>query len=212
MRSEVEVAADTVLALRLAGYLTNVQITGAARIAGVTMQDLADSHARYQRQGNRNPQPLRNADKRGPIHPQPKPAAAQPVLPDPRPTPAPEPVLPPADKSVPDSQQRRDRKEIDGVIHMLCKGCGEWLPTDQFLMRSDRPGIRVSRCSPCRRTYQRERRVTAKVLDDLQTIGVSFVLDKDSNILGVQCSVCELPFESGQIVHGDTSLHHESCS
>lgn len=213
-RTEVQVVADAVLALLRKGYLNRAQTTGVLRTVGIRQHDLVAALERFQTRGDQYAAPVRVAADDEPTRP--RRGVQQPhrphhqQLPDPTPAPTPPPPTPEptGQRRIPPTQQRRERRELDGVDHLLCAGCDRWIPEGEFLERSDRPGVRVSRCCDCRRRYQRARRVSTKVLDDMAQVGVAIRVDDESNLVGLACAGCGRPLKPGDElrVHG-TPLH-----
>jgi len=210
-RTEVQIVADTILTLRQANVLARHQMPAAARAVGIQNADLLQALERYQLRGDR---PVRPTGTPPPGAPAATPVSAPAAAPTPAPPTPPTPrrgAAPTPPRPIPKPMQRRARREIDGVSHLHCPGCDDWIPEAEFIDRSDKPGVKVSRCSPCRAEYHRERRVTTRVLDAMSQVGVAFTLDEESNIVGVECAKCGRGFAPGDIVHGVTELAHQGA-
>lgn len=151
------------------------------------------------------------------------------TLPQPAPQPAARPAPqrrrqlvaapPPIGKRAPTRQ--REHRTINGVDHLYCSGYKDsrtgqvhephWAPIDEFLVRADRPHLRVATCHAARKLYQRSQRVSVKALAELATIGLVVELDGQSNLIGVICKACGEPFRAGQTIEGEAAMRHTHC-
>lgn len=119
----------------------------------------------------------------------------------------------------PPTNQRKQRPSPDGNgIELWCTGDGDgkeahWAPEQDFIVRSDRPHLRVSKCDHHRKTYQRAHRSVAMAAREaISEAGLRLVLDDDSNLIGIECKACGQPFVPGDEVHGVATLEHAHCA
>lgn len=104
---------------------------------------------------------------------------------------------------------RARMENADG--HLYCKGCDEWLPPEQFTPRADRPGTRKAKCRACMSAYQAARYLTVKKIDALNQARVRFMVDEDSELIGMACADCGHPIVANDLVHVDGGPRHEVC-
>lgn len=210
--------ADTVIALIHLGYMkagSPAAMTTLATRLGIDYEAFRQAAVRFSRDGIRVPAgrvvvPSPSLT----VVPNPEPAVAP--VPVPKPPSGPE-RTPRRPKSQLSGQPMRPEMTVDGERWLCCTSgkCGPgrdgWNPETEFLARVDRPGHRVSKCHECRRRYQAERHVKVATREALEAVGVQFTLDEHSNLIGLACAKCGVPFEPGDVAHGETRLSHDFC-
>lgn len=144
------------------------------------------------------------------------PTPAAPARPDPQPrTRRTEPADRPAGRAP--TNRRPTRSNPNGTTDLWCTGGdhpddeAHWAPEHQFLIRADRPHLRVSKCDRHRLSYLKARRVTIAARQALGEAGLRIRLDDDSNLVGLECKDCGQPFIAGDRIEGDAVLRHETC-
>lgn len=113
--------------------------------------------------------------------------------------------------------KRRQRPAPDGNgSELWCTGSddddGHFAHETEFLVRSDRPHLRVSKCNTHRLAYLRARRVTIAARDAIGEAGLKLRLDDDSNLIGIECKTCGQAFVPGDEIHGVATLEHAACA
>lgn len=224
-RSEQEVAADVVARLLAKGWLPKGDKARVARIArdlALPLSAIAAAADKAAASGWRVPhysalRPTAGREAEAPRPVADVPARALEAAPAPPPAgrsrrdPMPRP-----EGMKPATNARRERV-IDGVPHLWCTGGKDhsheahWAPEASFLVRADLPHRRVTMCDDHRRRYQRARHVRVKVVDDLAAVGLAFVIDGESNLVGLRCKGCGNQLMAGDKAKGDAVLWHDAC-
>ena len=115
----------------------------------------------------------------------------------------------------PPTNQRRQQQGPTG-LELWCSGSeeepeGHFAPEDHFLVRSDRPHLRVSKCDEHRHAYQAARVVKVAAREAIGEIGIQIRLDPESNLIGLACKECGQPLKAGETIEGDAQVRHELC-
>lgn len=142
-----------------------------------------------------------------------------------RPATTPPAPKPPAPANGPEAPRRgRPRPERwEGNVRWLrctCEtACGPnadgWWPEDAFKVRSDRNnGARRSLAIACYSRYQRSKRVTVAVMQEIEAVGVAFRYDPAGSPTRLICRCCGEPIKSGAAVvsDGPVPLIHAACA
>jgi hypothetical protein len=106
---------------------------------------------------------------------------------------------------------RPDRIGPSGTRELRCAGCGLWKPTQQFWRRLDAPGSFTARCAACLGGFVPAGDVSTQVDEAVGRVNLRFVLDGESNLVGVACANCDQALAAGDVAEGDTFLTHHEC-
>lgn len=193
-RSEIQVAADTVLRLAMAGmFRADVQVRAICAAAGISSSSLTYARARTT---------ARHYD--------------QVVAPGRRKAS----ILDGVSAYAADNEWRPKARRADGRQNTTastvradgtkwCPGCESWLPLIEF-DRRDASGRPKSRCRPCARDYQRRRYLHLSRQKAL-AVGEFVLRAADDDVVGTACARCGDPFCEGQPVVLLGSLLHAAC-
>jgi hypothetical protein len=237
-RTVRQVVADTIVALVVGGVIDNTAtaITKAFVAAGLGRDDIALADKRYREGAGLFTVPYATGMEFDPCTAPPPRLAAKIVQPVEEPPPLtanPEPGNPGAelDAQLADGEYERRREAERGsplkqkptqlrpdrigpdtkVRELCCTECAEWKPTTDFRERADRPGLFTARCRKCLSGYVRAKYVSAKVEESLGKVNLRFVLDEESNLVGLACVDCGRPFTGDDEVVGESFFTHREC-
>lgn len=187
VRTEVEVAADAVMALFDSGIIGNSAHT-LARVAEITcipVSELRAAWERIKRRGYRAPSTR----------------AATPTAPPPPAAPLP---------SLVRANERRWVKKNPAPGQRICSKCHETKPVAEFDIKNQRTGEMKSWCRPCFRGYQRERYVKASEAG--MVTAIRMLLQAGSPFIGDACRSCGHPLNAGEEVEAcDVVVRHVCC-
>lgn len=111
--------------------------------------------------------------------------------------------------------RQRDWRDTGDGIELWCTGHtshpAHWAREEDFIPRADRPHLRHTYCDEGRKSYQRSKRVSTRALEEISSAGFTLTLDADSNLVGVACKECGLPFTAGDHVEGAAVMRHIEC-
>lgn len=199
IRTEVEVAADTVIALMHAGIVQRSAqgIRHAADAAGVTVADLKLAGARWTERLWRRP-----TRRDAPEHTDTVRRHGPNQQPDTRPR--------GKELSIVRTTDAKGRPKNPTPDTRRCNLCEQVKPRTAFNVKDRKYGGLRSECIDCQRAYQRGRYLSIKTRDALASVGI--VLDTSSELIGLLCSGCGQPLTAGDHVQIEGAPHHATCT
>lgn len=190
-RTEIEVAADTVLALLTAGIVPTHMRARATDTAGLMPGDLEAAVQRRRKRGFVAPRRVGTV----------KTPELQSVAP----------LAPVVSMKRPGGNRSggaRSRQPAPEATTMRCGRCDESKTIAAFDLRADRPGVRWTVCNQCRHRRQADRYLSVSKEKALTAARVEFVVEAGDGIVGLVCSDCGKALAVGDVVTGVTELTH----
>lgn len=195
--------ADALLILIRAGEIIKGEGQAAMDALGLTMEDMSAARTRADREAKGVNHPIILA---GAETPAPGPPSARSAPPTPSP--------PKAQTYHPHASRKRVVRE-DGFLRCPRHndGAGEWLPPDDFALRTDHQtpdsdGHRRSWCKECTAAYQAERYLSVRAAHG-GNVRLTY-LHQPSDA-GASCSICKQPILPGEAVAVLAQPMHEKC-
>lgn len=92
-----------------------------------------------------------------------------------------------------------------------CPLCREIKDYTEFRIKDQATRARSNRCTECMRSLARERYLNLRKIEALNSVGLTFWIDEDDDVVGLACVRCKQPLVPGDEVQGTTELAHVSC-
>lgn len=199
-RTEIEVAADTVLALLTAGVIATHQRSAAVSAAGLMVGDLDQAVQRRRARGFVAPRHEKTVKG--------EPEAHAPVMAFPATKRLPVRDVPEPRAGGNRGGGRPSRQPAPKAKTMQCGSCGESKSLDNFDLRADRPGVRWTVCNECRHRRHADRYLSVEKERALKAARIEFEVQAEDGLVGLICSDCGRALAVGDVVTGVAKITH----
>lgn len=184
-RTEREVAADTIVALMLAGIIGKRHQSEATAAAGLTFPDVEAAHERHRRHGFVAPAEVATEVAITPVAPRAKWKHSKTTT-----------------RHIAAHPEPGKKK---------CSRCQGVFPETEFHWKEKSKGRRMSYCRTCARAKANARYLSVGKIEALNEVGLTFIVDDSDDVVGLKCMTCSQPITVGQEVHGTAALAHSDC-